>query len=71
MRRLFIVLLGLGAVLGFGLGFARTCGAFGHGYGPHARGPHALEQRAADACVRAAERLLDERAGRAAQVPAP
>jgi hypothetical protein len=69
MRRGFwIALLALGTVLGFGWGFARLCG-YGHfGYGHHAHRMHGqfgpggrLEERAADACVRAAERVLAER----------
>jgi hypothetical protein len=68
MRRGFwIALLALGTVIGFGWGFARLCGhGYGHGYFGHDRhghfGPgHRLEDRAADACVRAAERVLAER----------
>src|SRR6476620_3985305 len=78
MRRTFwIVVLALGAVVGFGAGFAHLCGygpygRFGHhggygpGYGPGFDGPGRLEDRAADACVRAAERVLAERRGAAA-----
>jgi hypothetical protein len=76
MRRTFwIVLLALGAVLGFGAGFAHLCGYghFGHGYyGRHfGDGPGRLEDRAADACVRAAERVLAERRGTPSPNPAP
>jgi hypothetical protein len=71
MRRGFwIALLALGTVIGFGWGFARLCGyghfGYGHGYHGHGRDGHfgpggRLEERAADACVRAAERVLAER----------
>lgn len=82
MRRGFwIVLLALGTVVGFGWGFARTCGYGPHGWG-HAGwdhgmhggwGPHGqrLEDRAADACVRAAERVLAERKTTPGPAPAP
>jgi hypothetical protein len=58
MRKLLIILLALGAVLGFTAGFARLW-HFHHGgghYGWH-RGER-LEQRVADVCVEAAERRL-------------
>lgn len=76
MRRgIAIVLLAAGTVLGFGWGFARLsghCGYGWHGAGFHGHGAwddrgRALEDRAADACVRAAERVLNERKG----APAP
>lgn len=74
-RAIWIVLLGAGTVLGFGTGFAHLagygpCGHFGHG--PHGygfRGHEGVEERAADACVRAAERVLNER--RTAPPPPP
>jgi hypothetical protein len=75
MRRGFLIfLLAAGTVLGFSFAFARHCG-WHRGYGPHAWGHHgygpmALEDRAADACVRAAERVMKER-GPAAPVQAP
>lgn len=77
MRRSFwIVLLALGTVLGFGAGFAHLygCRHFGHGpygyYGHHfGDGPGRLEDRAADACVRAAERVLAERRGTPPMTP--
>ena len=72
MRRgIGIVLLALGTVAGFGFGFARLGGYCPHGYGcygpglyGHGRwgdGERNVEDRAADACVRAAERVLAER----------
>jgi hypothetical protein len=70
MRRgIGIVLLAAGTVLGFGWGFARLggycpAGCHGPGFYGHGRwGDHgqALEDRAADACVRAAERVLNQR----------
>ncbi|HTQ03600.1 MAG TPA: hypothetical protein VMI54_07075 [Polyangiaceae bacterium] len=77
MRRgIGIVLLAAGTVLGFGWGFARVSGHCPYGYGCHgpgffghgAWGDHrqSLEDRAADACVRAAERVMNER-----KTPAP
>jgi hypothetical protein len=75
MRRGFLIfLLAAGTVLGFSFAFARHCG-WHHGYGPHAWGGHghgrmALEDRAADACVRAAERVMRER-GPDAKAPPP
>jgi hypothetical protein len=71
MRRgIGIVLLAAGTVLGFGWGIARVTGhcpgGCEHGfYGPGAWGPRGqrFEDRAADACVRAAERVLAERRG--------
>ena len=76
MRRGFwIALLALGTVIGFGWGFARVCGYGPFGYGHYGHGMHGhygpgsrFEDRAADACVRAAERVLAER--RAAPPPA-
>jgi hypothetical protein len=75
MRRGFLIfLLAAGTVLGFSFAFARHCG-WHHGYGPHAWGGYghgrmALEDRAADACVRAAERVMRER-GPDAKAPPP
>jgi hypothetical protein len=90
MRRGFgIVLLALGTIIGFGWGIARVTGycpggcahgAYGHGFygrGPWGEGRERFEDRAADACVRAAERVLAERhtappnAPPAAPAPAP
>jgi hypothetical protein len=72
-RGILIALLAAGTVLGFSFAFARHCGwhqGYGHyGWG-HGRGHLALEDRAADACVRAAERVMKER-GPAAAAPAP
>jgi hypothetical protein len=83
MRRgIGIVLLALGTVLGFGFGFARVNGYCHHGYdgygpgfyghGPFGEGRRNIEDRAADACVRAAERVFAEHhAGGAATPSAP
>jgi hypothetical protein len=53
MRKLVIVLLGLGTVAGF-------AAAFGRHHWRHHHGHHraAFEQRVADVCVRASERTL-------------
>jgi hypothetical protein len=74
-RGILIALLTAGTVLGFSFAFARHC-AFHGGYGHHAWGGHgrghlALEDRAADACVRAAERVMKERGTAAAPAPVP
>lgn len=63
-RKLLMVLLGIGAVAGFGAGFARLC----YGYGHHGRGDpfgrHAqLEQRVADACTESALRVYGQKSG--------
>ncbi len=85
MRRgIGIVLLAAGTVLGFGWGFARLSGHCPYGYDCHgpgfyghgAWGEHrqSFEDRAADACVRAAERVMNERKappGAAPATPAP
>jgi hypothetical protein len=70
MRRgIVIVLLAAGAALGFTLGFGRLYAWQHYGHGPGWHGRHAaFEDRAADACVRAAERVLNER--RAGSAPA-
>jgi hypothetical protein len=70
MRRgILIVLLAAGAAFGFTLGFGRMYAWHHYGWGP---GHHAryggFEARAADACVRAAERVLNER-GKPAPLP--
>jgi hypothetical protein len=76
-RGILIALLAAGTVLGFSFAFARHCAWHGghghHAWGGHGRGHLALEDRAADACVRAAERVMKERgpAGAPAPVPAP
>jgi hypothetical protein len=73
-RGILIALLAAGTVLGFSFAFARHCawhGGYGHhGWGGPGRGHLALEERAADACVRAAERVMKERSP-AAAAPAP
>jgi len=63
MRRgMLIVLLATGTVFGFTLGFGRLYAWHHYGWGPgwHGR-PGGFEERAADACVRAAERVMNER----------
>ncbi len=64
-RGILIVFLAAGAVLGFAAGFGRLCGYHGygwhHGFGPG--GHMAFEDRAAEACVRAAERVMHEQRG--------
>ena len=70
MRRgILIALLATGTAFGFTLGFGRMYAWHHYGHGAGFRGgPHALEERAADACVRAAERVLSQRqAGPAAK----
>jgi hypothetical protein len=60
-RKLLMVLLGVGAVAGFGAGFARLCHA---GYGHHGRGfgRHAeLERRIADTCTESALRVYGQK----------
>jgi hypothetical protein len=62
-RKILMVLLGLGAVAGFGAGFARLYhGGFGH-HGPGGRFDRraAFEQRVADTCTEAALRVYDRR----------
>lgn len=62
-RKWLMVLLGVGAVAGFGAGFARLCyghGSFGHGYaGRHAE----FERRVADACTESALRVYGRKNG--------
>ena len=76
MRRGWLIaLLALGTVLGFSFAFARHCawhGGYGHhGWGRYGHGPMALEDRAADACVRAAERVMKERGADTKAGPPP
>jgi hypothetical protein len=64
-RKLLMVLLGVGAVAGFGVGFARLCyGGYGH-HGPGGRvGRHAeFERRVADACAESALRVYGKKSG--------
>lgn len=59
-RKLLMVLLGLGAVAGFGAGFARLChGGFGHHghFGRHAD----FERRVADTCTESALRVYGQK----------
>jgi len=70
-RKLLMALLGVGAVAGFGSGFARLChgghGPFGHGgrFDRHAD----FQRRVADACAESALRVYKEQAPRAGQTP--
>jgi hypothetical protein len=61
-RKLLMVVLGLGAIAGFGAGFARLC--YG-GYGHHGRWDrHAeFERRVADTCTESALRVYQGRSG--------
>ncbi|HEY6079291.1 MAG TPA: hypothetical protein VIW29_10835 [Polyangiaceae bacterium] len=61
-RKLLMVVLGLGAVAGFGAGFARLCHS---DWRPGARfGHHAeLERRVADACTESALRVYGRQSG--------
>lgn len=54
-RRLLMVVLGLGAVAGFGAGFARLC----HGPGHERRAD--FERRVADACTESALRVYGQK----------
>jgi hypothetical protein len=61
-RKVLMVLLGVGAVAGFGAGFARLCHVgYGHhrgaGFGRHAE----LERRVADACTESALRVYRQK----------
>jgi hypothetical protein len=60
-RKLLMVLLGLGAVAGFGAGFARMChagyGHHGHGFGRHGD----FERRVADTCTESALRVYGQK----------
>jgi hypothetical protein len=69
-RGILIGLLAAGTVLGFGAGFSRLYW-HRHGDGHHRWGRHAIEDRAAEACVRAAERVMKERAGPAGTTQSP
>ena len=65
-RKFLMVLLGLGAVAGFGAGFARLCyGGWGH-WGHHGQGGRwdrhaAFEKRVADTCTESAKRAFDQK----------
>lgn len=62
-RKLLMVLLGLGAVAGFGAGFARLCHGPGH-FGQHgwrSERHAAFERRVADTCAEAALRVYEGR----------
>ncbi|HEV8245181.1 MAG TPA: hypothetical protein VGP93_05410 [Polyangiaceae bacterium] len=62
MRRgLLIFVLALGAIAGFGVGFAHLCGFHRYGHGFRGEGRDEFENHVADVCVRAAERTLKER----------
>lgn len=63
-RKLLMVLLGAGAIAGFGSGFARLC----HGGFHHDR--HAeFQRRVADACTESALRVYKEQTPKAGQAP--
>jgi hypothetical protein len=70
-RKVLMVLLGLGAVAGFGAGFARLChggwGHYGHGgrWDRHAQ----LERRVADTCTESALRVYDKKVAPAGAKP--
>lgn len=69
-RKALMILLGVGAVAGFGSGFARLAhrGDWHFGHGP--RGHRAdLERRVADACTESALRVYREQASKAGPVP--
>lgn len=61
-RTLLIVLLSLGAISGFALGFSHLHHFRHYGYGP-GWGRDTYEEHIADLCVRAAERTLHDRPG--------
>lgn len=63
-RKLLIVLLGLGTVIGYGAGCARM---HAHGHHSHAR----FEDRVADVCAAAAHRVYDGRSTQAPSQPLP
>lgn len=69
-RKLLMVLLGLGAVAGFGSGIARLCyGGWAHHAAGAREGRHAaFERRVADTCTEAAKRVYD-RASQPGQKP--
>ncbi|MCC6214929.1 MAG: hypothetical protein IT376_08680 [Polyangiaceae bacterium] len=67
-RKLLIGGLALGALAGFGAGFARL-GACAHERHAHRRA--AFEDRVADVCVRAAERARGDGAGERAHLHGP
>jgi len=63
-RKFLMVLLGLGAIAGFGAGFARLCyGGFGpwghHGHGGRWDRHAEFERRVADVCTESAKRVYD------------
>ncbi len=69
LRKTLMVVLGIGAVAGFGAGFARLC------YGPHGHfgardDRHAeFERRIADTCTESALRVYGRQAAGAGQKP--
>ena len=61
-RKFLMVVLGLGAIAGFGAGFARLCygyGSWGHGPGGRFDRHAEFERRVADTCTEAALRVYD------------
>lgn len=71
-RKIWMVLLGLGAVAGFASGFysLHRFGPHGHGYGDWGGRRAAFEAHIANVCTRSAERTLREHGQRDAR-PAP
>ena len=70
-RKLLMVLLGVGAIAGFGSGFARLAyGGFGRfGHGDHFDRHSEFQRRVADACTESALRVYKEQAPKAGQTP--
>ena len=64
-RKLLMILLGVGAVAGFGSGLARLW----HGPGRHFDRHAELERRVADACTESALRVYKDRAGKGEPAP--
>lgn len=68
-RKILMVVLGLGAVAGFGSGFARLRhGGWGHGPGGRFERHAELERHVADTCTDAALRVYKQK-GAAGQTP--
>ena len=73
MRKIWIILLALGAVAGFAAGF-RSLHRWGHDFGHgswHGTRRAAFEAHVADVCTQAAERVIRERAAVGDRAPAP
>lgn len=72
-RKIWMILLGIGAIAGFASGFHslhRCMGPYGPGYGHWGARRGEFEAHVADICTRSAERTLREH-GAAAPRPAP